>query len=141
MLGGALLALGALGCQEGIAWRGYSFDPVHREAASTGKLTFVYFRNWYLVECTRFEDNVLRSRPVRDATADLDCVVLSFDADHERALQWGLIQPPAVAIVAPDGSPLAAGWGEMSIEKLLAQIYYAKDVYKASLTSQPAEAE
>ena len=127
----ALLS-GVLGCQPGIRWRGYSFDFVHRDAVRDNRLTFVYFRSPYSVQCTRFEDAVLSSPEVRAATEPLYCAVVDFGWDRELALRWGLTQAPSFALISPAGEVLASGMGEMSARQVLDAIAIARERHAAS---------
>ena len=61
-----LVGLGMLGCSAGIRWQGFVFDPVYAKSREENKLTFVFFSNWYAIECTEFEENVLKQPVVRD---------------------------------------------------------------------------
>lgn len=124
-----LLALALAGCAPGIAWRLETFDRVHADAKPAGKLTFVYFRNWYDVACTHFEEQVLKSPAVLKETADLVCVPLSYDWDRALAQPWGLERAPAFAVVAPDGSVLASGQGTITEPALLEALRSAKAQY------------
>ncbi|MGE0480535.1 MAG: hypothetical protein AB7Q17_08695 [Phycisphaerae bacterium] len=124
-----LLALAMAGCAPGIAWRLETFDRVHADAKPAGKLTFVYFRNWYDVACTNFEEQVLKSPAVLKETADLVCVPLSYDWDRALAQPWGLDRAPAFAVVAPDGAVLASGQGTITEPALLDALRSAKAQY------------
>jgi len=131
-----LAGLGTSGCSAGIRWQGYVFDPVYAKSRAENKLTFVYFRNWYAVECTEFEENVLKQPVVLEATPDLACVKLDFDWDRPLAEKWGVRQAPAFVIVDPAGRVLARGEGDISLEALLDAIDQAKEEF-APMT-QPA---
>jgi hypothetical protein len=125
-----------LGCSPGINWRFDTYERVHGEAQVANQLTFVYFRNWYSVECTRFEEDVLKQPAVLEAVRDLRCVPLSFDWDQPLAEEWEISQPPAFAIVDPQGQILADGEGDITLEAMLEAIQQAKDEF-APMT-QPA---
>lgn len=131
-----LIGLGTPGCSPGIRWQGYVFDPVYAKSRAENKLTFVYFRNWYAVECTEFEESVLKQPVVREAVANLISVALSFDWDRPLADRWGIRQTPAFVIVDPEGRVLAHGEGDISLEALLDAVEQAKEEF-APMT-QPA---
>ncbi len=131
-----LIGLGTLGCSPGIRWQGYVFDPVYAKSRAENKLTFVYFRNWYAVECTEFEESVLKQPVVREAVANLISVALSFDWDRPLADRWGIRQTPAFVIVDPEGRVLARGEGDISLEALLDAIEQAKEEFTPM--TQPA---
>ena len=130
------IGLGTAGCSAGIRWQGYVFDPVYAKSRAENKLTFVYFRNWYAIECTEFEENVLKQPVVLEATADLACVPLDFDWDRPLADKWGIRQAPAFVIVDPAGRILARREGAISLEALLDAVDQAKEEF-APMT-QPA---
>ena len=130
------IGLGMAGCSPGIRWQGYVFDPVYAKSRAENKLTFVYFRNWYAVECTEFEESVLKQPVVREAVANLISVALSFDWDRPLADRWGIRQTPAFVIVDPEGRVLAHGEGDISLEALLDAVEQAKEEF-APMT-QPA---
>lgn len=110
------------GCGPRIAWRLDGFERVHSEAAGEGRLTLVYFRDWAAVECTQFEEKVLKDPGVVHATGDLHCVPLSYHWDKPLAEKWGVQRIPAVVIVHPNGQVLARLAGSISREVLLEAI-------------------
>lgn len=112
---------------------------MHTLARAQGRLTLVYFRSWALVECTDFEDHILKSKPVLEATAEMYCVVLEFAPDAELAQKWGLTAPPAVAILDPRGNVLARVQGRISRAALLGAITEAKQSYRGPADSSPAD--
>ncbi|MFH1745933.1 MAG: hypothetical protein ABIG44_02700 [Planctomycetota bacterium] len=125
-----LITLGAMivlaGCQAGIRWRLGHYKDAHDDGETQNKLTFVYFRTWYSIDCTHFEDNVLSQKAVRDATADMVCVLLEYDIHRSLALRWGLEAVPAFTIVDPAGNVLESGSAEISLEQILGAIAAAK---------------
>jgi hypothetical protein len=135
---GLLCALTA-GCSPGIHWRGLSYAPIMTESQRDQKLTFVYFRYWAVVECTNFEENVLKDPRVLEALRDSGpfyCVALDFYWDYQLAEDWGLEAPPAVVILDPNERILARLSGEITIEQLLDAIKTAEEAYPAA--TQPA---
>lgn len=106
-LGLALLAL-ATGCGPSIRWRTYVYDVGLDEARREGKPMFVYLRNWYLPECTRFEDNVLKNAAVVSATGDLYAVFLEADWSTHLMQAWTLQRTPAVAVLTAGGELVSA---------------------------------
>jgi hypothetical protein len=124
MLIAALAA--ASGCQPGVQWRLGPYEDARVQAQTQRQLTFVYFRTWYSVECTRFEEDVLKQPRVLEALKGLVAVPLEYDVDRNLAQRWGLTQVPAFAIVGPSGNVLASGQGVVSVEVLLAAIDRAK---------------
>ena len=129
--------IAAAGCSPGIRWRGYTFDPVFAEAQRDGKLTFVYFRHWSVVACTRFEEEVLKDPAVRSATAELYCAALDFHWDRALADRWEIPEPPGVVILDPQGNVRARLTGEMTAEQLLEAIAAARSAPVDS--AQPAK--
>jgi hypothetical protein len=123
-----LAAAGAVGCSSGVHWRGIEFNSVHAASRREQKLTFVYMRSPYLVECTRFEDAVLLDPAVRGVLngGDFNPVPLDFSWDWRLAERWGLERPPAYAIVGPDDELLAHGFGEITVAQLLDALNGAK---------------
>ncbi len=121
------LLLGSLaGCRPGLPWRLTTFEAAHKEAQAQNRLTFVYFRAWYLVDSTRFEDDVLSDPAVRTALSDFVCVPLSYDVDRNLAGRWGLRDLPAYAIVDPAGVPVESAAGPITLRDLLAAIDRAR---------------
>jgi hypothetical protein len=133
-----LVLLGLTGCNRGIHWQGPTFPDAQALARRDHRLTFVYFRSWYLVECTDFEEQTLKNPEVLAETRDIVCVVLDYDWDQPLAQQWRLKTVPAFAIVAPDGNLLVRQSAPITREELLRAIRSAK----ASLASgtQPVAA-
>jgi hypothetical protein len=122
VLGSLLLS----GCQTAIPWRGPTFPDAHAIARRGNQLTFVYFRSWYSVECTDFEESVLKHPDVLAETRDLVCCVLDFDWDRPLADKWRLTGVPAFAIVAPSGAVLARDQTPIQRAALLAAMRGAK---------------
>jgi thioredoxin-related protein len=114
------------GCQPGVQWRLGRFEDARIQAQAQRQLTFVYFRTWYSVECTRFEEEVLKQPRVLEALKGLVAVPLEYDADRDLAQRWSLTQVPAFAIVDPSGNVLASGQGVVSADVLLAAIERAR---------------
>jgi hypothetical protein len=135
----SFLTLGLTGCNGGIHWQGPAFTDAYALARRTDKLTFVYFRSWYLVECTDFEEKVLKNPEVLAETRNMVCCVLDFDWDRPLAQQWRLKNIPAYAIVAPSGELLARQAAPITREELLRGIRSAKATFAAgaSPTTQP----
>jgi len=121
-----LVACGAAGCAPGIAWRDYTFDRVYEASEREGKLTFVYFRHWAVVECTEFEERVLKQPNVRAATEGLNCVPLDVILDRNLAESWHVTTVPAVVILGPAKHVLAMREGKITAEQLLADIERAR---------------
>lgn len=92
------------------------------ESRKAGKPTFVYLRSWYLVQCTRFEDEVLRDPAVVKATQPMNCVMLDFDNSSRLTRAWGLSEAPAFAVIGPDGATRAKGAGRITRDALLAAL-------------------
>ncbi len=126
MCGGFFCLLVATGCSEGVHWTVGTYDDAHAQAVAAHQATFVYFRNWYLTECTEFEEKVLKQPDVLNETRTMVCVPLSFDWDRPLAQQWRLAAPPAIAIVAPDGTVLARDDAPITAADLLAEMRAAK---------------
>jgi hypothetical protein len=118
----ALLLLFVTGCARGVNWRFGRFEDAYNDAHQSGKLTFVYFRAWYLVECTAFEDNVLRDPDVLAETDRLVCVPLDFDWDKPLAQRWQVTAVPAFVLLAPSGELLARGQTPVTKAELLADL-------------------
>jgi len=133
-----LVALGLAGCNGGIHWQGPSFAEAGALARRANKLTFVYFRSWYLVECTDFEEKILKNPEVLAEARGMVCAVLDFDWDRPLAQQWHLKTVPALAIVAPSGELLGEQCAPITREELLRVIRSAKQRFASS--TQPAAA-
>lgn len=126
------LCLLLAGCQPGVRWRLGRYEEAWADARQQRRLTFVYFRNWYSVDCTRFEDDVLKQPQVRAALDAFVCVPLEYEVDRALAERWNLSGTPAYAIVAPDGTVLEKGEGSCSAEELLAAIERARERFGAA---------
>ena len=119
-------ALCATGCARGVKWQIGRFEDAYNTARQSGKLTFVYFRAWYLVECTDFEENVLKNPEVLAETDRMVCVPLSYEWDQPLAGRWGLTTVPAYAIVAPTGEALARRQTPLTKDDLLGDLRAAR---------------
>jgi hypothetical protein len=138
---GTLLLLATLlltGCNSGIRWEGPTYQDAQATARRGHKLIFVYFRSWYLVECTEFEEKLLKDPEVLAETRGMVCVALDFDWDQPLAQQWRLKAVPAFAILAPGGELLARQQAPITREDLLRAIRAAKDKFASS--TQPTAA-
>lgn len=129
--------LGAFGCSPGIRWYVAPMPDARAESARRSQLMFVYFRNWYEVDCTRFEEEVLKLSEVRSATSDMVCVPLAYDWDKDLAAQFAVGEPPAVVILTPDGEVAARLWGNISKEKLVQAINDAKQEFRPTTQDAP----
>ena len=117
---GLLFALLTGGCGGDIRWRAeHEFAPVFAESQRDHKLTFVYFRSWYLVQCTEFEDTALRHPEAARETRSMNCVKLDFDANAALTRRWGLAEAPAIAVLDWSGQPLSTAYGPITRERLL----------------------
>ncbi len=136
-----LVTLGLAGCNSGIHWQGPTFTDAYSAARRAHKLTFVYFRSWYLVECTDFEEKVLKNPEVLTETRNMVCCVLDFDWDRPLAQQWRLKSVPAFAIVAPTGELLARQAAPLTREEVLRAIRSAKVTFSSGVppATEPAE--
>jgi len=121
-----LLALLLTGCKAGVRWDLVPYPEAQAKARAAGQATFVYFRSWYLVECTEFEEKILKDPDVLAETRDMVCVPLDFRWDRPLARKWGLTRVPALAITAPDGELLARQQAPITREELLAALRAAK---------------
>jgi thiol:disulfide interchange protein len=121
-----MLALNA-GCSPGIAWRAFAYDTKPSDPARAGKVVLVYFRHWAVVQCTEFEEKVLKDPAVLAATSDLYCIVLDYRVDKKRADQWGVTQPPGIALLGPDGRLLDRSSGMISAAALADMIDRARN--------------
>jgi hypothetical protein len=135
-----LVALGLTGCNGGIHWQGPTFTDAYAAARRAHKLTFVYFRSWYLVECTDFEEKTLKNPEVLAETRNMVCCVLDYDWDRPLAQQWRLKSVPAFAILAPTGDLLARQAAPITREELLRAIRSAKNTFESGIlpTTQAA---
>lgn len=136
--GGLLLLLALIlapGCSEGIHWRNYVYEPVHQDALRDNREMFVYFRHWALVECTRFEEEVLKNPQVLEATKNFYCVPLQIDWDDARAERWGVDSAPAVVILTPQEQVLARLKHPITAAELLKAMQDARARTSAPATS------
>ena len=125
------MVLAAAGCNPGVRWELRPYSEAHQLAQNSGKLTFVYLRNWYMVECTDFEEKVLKDPEVLAETHTMVCVPLNFDYDRPLAEQWQLKKPPAYVIVGPDDQVLARHDAPVRRDELLLGIRTARDKFAA----------
>lgn len=109
----------ATGCAPGIAWELNTYEHVHEQSQRENRVTFVYFRHWALPECTRFEEDVLKSPEVLAASREFNCVPLDFHWDRPLAQGWGVASAPAVVLVAPTDKVLNVLQGKITKEALL----------------------
>jgi hypothetical protein len=140
VLGAGLGLLALAGCQRTMRWSNLSLPEAQRRAQASQQLTFVYFRTWYSVECTDFEENLLRRPDVLAETRGMINVRLDFDWDHALAQRWELDRAPAYAILAPNGQVLARDQAPIEHKTLLAAIRGAKAMLAAGHTGAPPAA-
>lgn len=128
------ILLAAVGCGggPGVRWQGPSYRDAEAVAERTGQLVFVYFRSWYMVDCTKFEEQILKDSEVLAETQDLVCVALDFDYDRALARQWQLDDRPAYVIVDPDEQVLARDQTPITREELLRGMRAAKEAFAGS---------
>ena len=133
-----VLLLGELaGCSPGINWRAYAWDPGAADTARKGKVAFVYFRHWAVVQCTEFEEKVLKDPAILTATAELYCVVLDYRVDKRLADEWGISEPPGGAFLDPGGRVLDRFSGSLSVEALRDRIASARRSAASPAASSP----
>jgi hypothetical protein len=121
-----LLSLVA-GCGgSGVRWRVGLYRDNYDYAQREQKLSLVYFRNWYSVDCTNFEERVLKDPEVVAETRDMVCTLLEYGWYKDFAGKWGLTEVPAFAIVSPDGEVIARGQGAITRAELLDALRQAK---------------
>jgi len=121
-----LLAPLLAACRPGVQWRLGPYEDARAQAQAQRQLNFVYFRTWYSVECTRFEEDVLMQPRVVEALRNQVAVPLEYDVDRDIARRWSITQVPAFAIVDPSGKVLASAQGVVSADVLLAAIERAQ---------------
>lgn len=134
---GGLIITGA-GCAPGVQWRYGAFEPIFTDAKATGRLSLVYFRSWYSVQCTKAEDSVFNDPRLKTATADMHCVPLDFDWDKPLATAWKVTTVPSIVILSPNEEILESYSGEFTVAAVLEAIARAKSRYAVS--TQPASA-
>lgn len=134
---GLAALLPCTGCGESVRWY-YDRNTAARDDRSEAQPTFVYFRSWYSVDCTRFEDEVLRDPQVVRSTGDLVCVMLSYDFDQPIATQWGVSQAPGIAVIAPTGDVLASHSGPATRDEVLEFLQRARQAWSRGAAAQPA---
>ncbi len=135
---GLLIVLGVSGCQRGVRWKVGSPSAGLTEGERQNKPTFVYFRNWYSVECTEFEEQVLKHPDVLRETDAIVCVPLEYDWDRPLAKEWGLDRVPSYAIIAPDGRMLSRAEAPISVERIIRDLQSARaKVAPASAAESP----
>jgi thioredoxin-like negative regulator of GroEL len=125
------------GCNGGVHWEGPTFQDAQALGRNRNRPIFVYFRSWYLVECTQFEEQVLKNPEILAETRGMVCVPLDFDRDRPLAQQWGIKTVPAFVIVAPGGQVLARQEARITQPELLSAVRAAKAAFAAS--TQPIE--
>lgn len=117
-----LAAGGVIGCTPGINWRGVQYEPVLASARRDQKPMMLYFRNWADLRCTRFEENVLKTPAVLEATKSYYCVALDHYWNRALADGFGVQDPPGIVLVNSRGEALAKLSGEISAAALLAEL-------------------
>ena len=127
----------AAGCSPGIQWRDFKYEPVQEAAARDKKLIFVYFRHWAAVNCTNFEDQVLKDEAVLAESRNFYCVPLAFDWDRPLADQFGIREIPGVAIVDPQGRVLTRLQGTITRDELIKEMARARSDYAARPAAPP----
>lgn len=137
VVGLALLSVALSGCARGVRWNFGTFEDVHAQARVSDKLTFVYFRNWYMVECTEFEEQILKDPEVLAETDKFVCVPLSFDRDQQLAKRWGLAEPPAFVIVTPEGRVLHSADAPITKAELHAALRAAQASFSPATAPSP----
>ena len=115
-----LSLLACVGCARGVRWELDSLPNVQVRARAEDKPVFAYFRCWYLVACTQFEEQVLLDPEVLAQTDLMICVPLNFDYDKPLADKWRLGAAPAYVILAPDGRLLARDQAPITRDDMLA---------------------
>jgi hypothetical protein len=129
---------GLSGCRTAVNWHLGSFDDAHSVAVKRGRNTFVYFRSWYSVDCTQFEDQVLSNPRVLEKLDAFVCVPLEYDWDKSLAERWGLRRTPATAIVDVNRQLVAKTEGTVSVQQMLDQLALAPPASAPAATSRPA---
>ncbi len=124
-------AVSAVGCAPGVSWRRFSYDEGYQLAQKEARPIFVYFRAWWLVECTQFEDTVLKDPAVVNQTSDMVCVMLNYgyEPDKKLAESWGISRSPAFAVVSPTGELLGKGEGMLTPDSVALMLRGAKEKY------------
>lgn len=135
--------LGVAGCSTAVRWELGTFDDAFARSVKQNKLTFVYFRSWYSVDCTNFEDQVLSHPRVLAALDALVAVPLEYDWDKPLADRWGLTRTPATAIVDRDRQVLAKTNGVVSVQQMLdaLSVAAAAQAPAQSAPSQPSRTQ
>ncbi|MBK8915674.1 MAG: hypothetical protein IPM64_13955 [Phycisphaerales bacterium] len=128
----SLLLTGLGACGPSVRWH---FDPRSADAQvrRAPALRMVYFRNWYSVECTRFEDDVLRDADVVAALRDVVCVMLSYDFDRPLADEWGVTSAPGAAVVDTGGRSVSAITGAVTRDEFLRWLDSALRIGRAAM--------
>ena len=127
------------GCAPQVQWHGYLFDPVHNDARQRGAPTLVYFRSWYLPECTEFENKVLTDADVIAATRTCRNANIDFDWNKTLGEKWGVRQAPAVVLLNAKGELLSMLQGTITARALTAMLEVNLGLAAPKeATSQPA---
>ncbi len=124
-----VLALAGLlcgGCSRGVSWGGRTYQEARSHADEQGRLTLVYFRSWCSVECTRFEEQVLKNKEVLAELDSLVCVPLELGWDTSLAERWGLERVPSYVILDLDERVVASGQAPITLADLLEALRGAK---------------
>ncbi len=103
-----------------------AFQEVFARTCQQRKVTFVYFRNWYSIECTNFEEKTLKDVEVLFETTSMVNIPLDFDYDRVLAEQWDIDAVPAYVLLAPDGQVLAMRKPPLTRDQLLTDIRDAR---------------
>ncbi len=123
LLSGVLLA--AAGCSTGVKWR-YDFASTYEESREQGKLTFVYFRQWFLPLCGKMEEQVLNDPRIGEASTDMNCVRYEMYSGDPLSAAWNVDAAPTYLIVDTDGRILARRTGEFTVDNVLSDMQIAR---------------
>jgi hypothetical protein len=125
----SLLMLCATGCAPSINWQVGWYHDIHPQAAAAEKLTFVYFKSYFVPECTPFEEEQLKNPDVLNelnADDEIVCIPLTDHWNAELIAAWRIERLPAYVIVAPEGDVLARNSWPITLEEVLADIRSSK---------------
>lgn len=123
-----LVFVQSVGCAPSIRWKAFTYEPGAAGSSSSARPELVYFRAWYSVECTRFEDNVLRNPTAVEAVQDFDCYMVEYDWHEKVAQTWGVREVPGFVILSPDGFVMAKRSGPISLDEFLESVRMTRQV-------------
>ncbi len=138
-LAASCLALLA-GCAPRVQWAGAAAFNLRSDQRPRDRIAFIYFRDWYEVECTEFESTVFEDPAVVNELNTLYCIILEEDHNGPLAEAWGVDQTPGYVFLAPEGRVLAVHAGPQSTDEFVETLNTARARWRGEQPSTPEAA-